>query len=80
MITAVTAAVDRGDHEAAIGLIPDEAVTAQMMIGNPRQVTAQVARAFEQGADSVSLLLLGPMEVLRENLTRFARDAMPAFQ
>ena len=41
---------------------------------------AQVARAFEQGANSVSLLLLGPMETLRTNLTRFAREVMPAFQ
>jgi alkanesulfonate monooxygenase SsuD/methylene tetrahydromethanopterin reductase-like flavin-dependent oxidoreductase (luciferase family) len=50
-----------------------------MMIGDPETIAERVARVFEMGANTVTLLLLGPMDALRNTLIRFANEVMPAF-
>lgn len=80
VIVGVTEAMDRGDSEEAIRRVTDDAVRCLMIIGNPKQVTDQVAEIFGQGVTTVALLLLGPMATLRETLVRFRREVMPAFR
>lgn len=79
VISGVLEAVQRGDTPGAIARVTDDAVRCLMMIGGPEYVAERVARVFEMGANNVTLLLLGPMPELRNTLTRFAREVMPAF-
>jgi len=80
VIQHVTDAVAAGDWDRAVTLVPDEAVNCLMIIGTPDQVSQKIAAIFERGASTVSLLLLGSAESHRNNLTRFAREIMPAFR
>ena len=79
VVAAVNEAMERGDQEEAAARVTDEAVRCLMIVGNPEQVTEQIAEVFEEGVDAVNLLLLGSKEAMTATLTRFAREVMPAF-
>ena len=80
VIVQVTKAVIAGDWNKAASLVTDEAVNCLMILGTAKQVSQRLAQVFEAGASSVSLLLLGSTESLRNTLTRVARDVMPEFR
>jgi 5,10-methylenetetrahydromethanopterin reductase len=80
VITGVTEATQRGDAHGAIAQVTDDAVRCLMIIGGPKTIADRIARVLDAGANTVSLLMLGPMEVLRTTLVRFAKEVMPAFR
>jgi 5,10-methylenetetrahydromethanopterin reductase len=80
VITGVTEAIKRGDTQGAIAQVTDDAVRCLMIVGRPKTIADRISRVFDAGANTVSLLMLGPMDVLRTTLVRFAREVMPAFR
>jgi 5,10-methylenetetrahydromethanopterin reductase len=79
VISGVLEAIQRGDTPGAVARVTDDTVRCLMMIGDPETIAERVARVFEMGANTVTLLLLGPMDALRNTLIRFANEVMPAF-
>lgn len=79
VVAAVAEAMNRGDRDAAVAHITDDAVRCLMVAGTPSQVRDQVAGIFDRGADAVTVLSVGPLPDVSANLKRFARDVMPAF-
>lgn len=80
VVTRVTEAMARGDKDAAVAAVTDQAVRCLMIIGSSERVTRQITHIFEKGVNAVSLLLLGPMSTLRTTMTRFANEVLPAFR
>jgi 5,10-methylenetetrahydromethanopterin reductase len=74
---AVMEAKARGDEDAAVAAVTDDAVRALMIIGNPGDVASRLQMALEKGASSLNVLWIGPTDGIAPNLTRFARDVMP---
>jgi 5,10-methylenetetrahydromethanopterin reductase len=79
VVDRVTEAARRGDWDSAINHVTDDAVNRLMIIGSPSDITQRMSEIFQKGANSVSLLLLGRMDEVRNTLTRFAREVMPKF-
>lgn len=77
--TKVVEAMNRGDRALAATYVTDEAVKSFMVIGTPADVTRQLTDIFDRGADNVCLLATGPVSEVRDNLSRFAKDVMHAF-
>ncbi len=80
VIMGVTEASQRGDAQGAIAQVTDDAVRCLMIIGRPKTIADRIARVLDAGANTVSLLMLGPREVLRTTLVRFAEEVMPTFR
>jgi 5,10-methylenetetrahydromethanopterin reductase len=75
----VVEAMNRGDRELAATFVTDDAVRSFMVIGTAADVTRQLTDIFDRGADNVCILATGPMNEVRDNLNRFAKDVMHAF-
>lgn len=80
VINLVNEAAGRGDWNAATACVTDDAVNRLTIIGGPSEVSRRISDVFDKGANTVSLLLLGPIDVLHNSLTRFSREIMPMFQ
>ncbi|MGI8827645.1 MAG: LLM class flavin-dependent oxidoreductase [Chloroflexota bacterium] len=80
VIERVADAMNRGDRESAIAGVTDDAIRALMVIGTADQVIQQIGEIFGRGADSVCVLGITDPAATADNLTRFAREVMPAFR
>lgn len=78
VIEDVTAAMNRGDTDAAIAAVPGEAVQCLMLIGTASDIIARVERIVADGADAIGLVGVGSYEAFSETLTACARRVMPA--
>lgn len=78
VIQAVTAAMDRGDAEAAASAVTDDAVQCLMLIGTADDIIERVERILGDGADAIGLVGVGSYETFSETLTACARRVMPA--
>jgi len=78
VIQGVTAAMNRGDTDAATAAVTDEAVQCLMLIGTARDISARVERILADGADAIGLVGVGSYETFSETLTACARHVMPA--
>jgi 5,10-methylenetetrahydromethanopterin reductase len=78
VIQDVTAAMNRGDAEAAAGAVTDKAVQCLMLIGTADEIVERVERIVADGADAIGLVGVGSYETFSETLTACARRVMPA--
>jgi len=80
VIQDVTAAMDRGDAEAAAKAVTDDAVQCLMLIGTADDMIQRIERILGDGADAIGLVGVGSYETFSETLTACARRVMPAFR
>jgi 5,10-methylenetetrahydromethanopterin reductase len=78
VVRTVADAMNRGDRATAIAHVPDEAVQCLMVVGTPDQVSEQIAGIFKRGANTVTVLSVGSVAEVAENLRRFAMTVAPA--
>ena len=63
--------------------MPEPWIDRFAIAGTPQEVRARLERAVEQGAEEISLILMGPHNAARggaDQLTRFAETVMQPMQ
>jgi 5,10-methylenetetrahydromethanopterin reductase len=80
VIRDVTAAMQRGDTDAAIAAVTDEAVQCLMLIGTPEEIRQRFTQIFKDGADTVGLVGVGSYDAFADTLRLCASEVMPEFR
>jgi 5,10-methylenetetrahydromethanopterin reductase len=72
--------MQRGDTEAAIAAVTDEAVQCLMLIGTPEEIRQRFTQIFKDGADTVGLVGVGSYDAFADTLRLCASEVMPEFR